>query len=572
MTYLDLMNNFSISDLQQILGEEIIENLNEWDYSQEDRLSKTKLIQMIDSLFGIEILKNQFVREKLLLSMGKNEIENLSKNYLPKDSSNDLKNVCKILSEKTWGNNSLSLELLELWGINENIFENNEKSDFPVITKINSDERFYELLDYQFFIKQRVLNILNSGLPLGRILVHMPTGTGKTKTAMHIITNYIEFSLHKQGLVIWVAHTNELLDQACSTFCSVWKHLGDGEINVYKLCGNAEIEDCSNQLNGIMFCGLSKLMSVANSNKKLFSRLVQDCRLFIFDEAHKAAAKETKKAIEKFMVKKPGMENRFLLGLTATPGRTSDYSDENKNFALMFDNQIISIDSEVINYMNFGKQVGINTSSEKNIIKYFQERRILSKMKKEELSYEQNFTEKELAILKKQLSSENENDYTNAQLEILARNKKRNQAILAKLREIYLQKKPTIVFACSVIHAKMLSAILTLEEIPNCVVTGGINPIDRKKAIDSFKDRNNPCNIIINCEVLTTGFDATNIQCVFITRPTKSIVLYSQMIGRGLRGPMMGGQEECLLVDVKDNLESFDNEKAFSYFDSYWNK
>ena len=44
------------------------------------------------------------------------------------------------------------------------------------------------------------------------------------------------------------------------------------------------------------------------------------------------------------------------------------------------------------------------------------------------------------------------------------------------------------------------------------------------------------------------------------------------MLGRGLRGPLMGGQEECLLVDVKDNLESFDNNETFSYFDSYWNK
>ena len=43
------------------------------------------------------------------------------------------------------------------------------------------------------------------------------------------------------------------------------------------------------------------------------------------------------------------------------------------------------------------------------------------------------------------------------------------------------------------------------------------------------------------------------------------------MIGRGLRGPLMGGNERCLLVDVKDNLESYTDESAaFNYFDSYW--
>lgn len=571
MSYLDLMSNFSISTLQKILGNEIIENLNEWNYSQEDKWSKKKLVSMIDSLYGINILKNSCVREQLLLSMRKNDVISLAQKYFSNNSEFDLRKVCKVLSEKQWGNNSLSLELLRSWEIENNIFENSNKTKTSTVSKIISSERFFELLDYQFFIKQRVLNILNSDLPLGKVLVHMPTGTGKTKTAMHIITNYLEFTLHKKGLVIWVAHTTELLEQAYSTFCSVWKHLGDGEINVYRFWSNAEL-DCEEPFNGIMFCGLGKLMSVAKGNKKLYSRLIEDCRLFVFDEAHKAAATETKKIIADFMRKTSEMKNRFLLGLTATPGRTSDYSDENKNFSLMFENRIVSIDSDVINYMNFGKQVSENLSLEKNIISYFQKRKILSKMQKEELCYEQNFSKEELAVLKSGFDSNESKDFTNRQLEIFARNKSRNQAILTGLRKMYLLKKPTIVFACSVLHAKMLSAILTLEDIPNCVVTGDMNSFDRKKAIDSFKDRNNPCNIIINFEVLTTGFDSTNIQCVFITRPTKSIVLYSQMLGRGLRGPLMGGQEECLLIDVKDNLESFDNEKAFSYFDSYWNK
>ena len=85
-----------------------------------------------------------------------------------------------------------------------------------------------------------------------------------------------------------------------------------------------------------------------------------------------------------------------------------------------------------------------------------------------------------------------------------------------------------------------------------------------------IKDRDNDVNIIINYGVLTTGFDAKNIECVFITRPTKSIILYSQMIGRGLRGPLMGGTEECLLIDLKDNLENYNQEETFDYFNNYW--
>lgn len=161
-------------------------------------------------------------------------------------------------------------------------------------------------------------------------------------------------------------------------------------------------------------------------------------------------------------------------------------------------------------------------------------------------------------------------EYTSEQLKVLARNKERNLAIMNQLRQLYLEKKPTIVFACSVDHAKMLSAMLMIEGIPNSLVLGEMEAMDRKRAIDTFKNRNSGIDIIINYEVLTTGFDSKNIECVFITRPTKSIVLYSQMLGRGLRGPLMGGNEECILIDIDDNLQAFDNETAFSHFNDYW--
>ena len=79
---------------------------------------------------------------------------------------------------------------------------------------------------------------------------------------------------------------------------------------------------------------------------------------------------------------------------------------------------------------------------------------------------------------------------------------------MKKLRLLHSDKTPTIVFACSVEHAKMLSAMLTLEEIPNSLVIGEMNPIDRKRAINQFKDRSSGVDIIINYEVLTTGFDS----------------------------------------------------------------
>ena len=51
----------------------------------------------------------------------------------------------------------------------------------------------------------------------------------------------------------------------------------------------------------------------------------------------------------------------------------------------------------------------------------------------------------------------------------------------------------------------------------------------------------------------------------------QSIVLYSQMIGRGLRGPAVGGTENCSIITVKDNISGLpDENNIFTYFDNYF--
>lgn len=571
--YKDYMLKLGQADLRNYLGQDIVELLVEWLPSGDTLLTKNRMISMIQSIYGTAIFKNKNFRKDLLLTMDKKELfEIRDKCFVGSDKKiDDLYAIVEVASNKPWNKNSLSKYLSKIWGLPEAIFDK-EKDDSIVNNCIESpNERFFELLDYQYYIKQRALNVLNSGNLLERMLIHMPTGTGKTKTSMHIITNYLEFSLNKKGLIIWIAHTTELLQQAYDTFTNVWGHLGDGEVYAYKLWGNRNIEDFSS-LNGIVFCGLSKLMSIADTNTELFDKLKKECRLIVFDEAHKAAATQTRKVIESLMRKPSGFENRALIGLTATPGRTTEDSYDNELLTNMFGGKLIHIDSNILNQINYGSLKARNLIAENNIIKYFQDRRVLAKMKPERLQYKQQFTDHELKLLSSSLTDlgYDEKEYTTEQLMILAKNKERNITIINKLRELSVNNIPTIVFACSVEHAKMISAMLTLDGISNSLVLGNMNEIDRKKAIEQFKDRSSGVDIIINYEVLTTGFDSKNIKCVFITRPTKSIVLYSQMLGRGLRGPLMGGNEEYLLIDVDDNLNAFDNETAFNHFNDYW--
>lgn len=571
--YKELMFSLSREELKQFLGREMADTLIEWVPSGEDLLTKNRLVEMISLLHGASILKSRDFRKALLSAMNESDIfkiRDLQLSNEEKLEQNALK-LIDIIVSKPWGKNNLSRYLLSQWEYPETIFDR-ESEDTTVVTDLNVEEQFYELLDYQYLIRQRVLNNLNSGNRQERMLVHMPTGTGKTKTTMHIIANYYSFSLKNKGAIIWIAHTTELLQQAYDTFVDVWKHLGNRSIKVYKLWGSRNI-DSNEPIDGIIFCGLAKLMSIKDSNPDSFNRLKKDCRLVVFDEAHKAAASQTKNAIENLLLMPEGYENRALIGLSATPGRTTIDSYSNNLLSNMFGNKLISIDSVVLNQINYGQLQALNTVAEENIIKYFQQRRILSKMQPERLRYQTCFSEYEIELLSKSVEGSDLfdiSDYSDEQLKILAENKDRNRAIMDRLRKLNEEKVPTIVFACSVKHAKLLSAMLTLEEIPNSLVVGELDPISRKKAIDCFKDRGSDVNIIINYEVLTTGFDSKNIKCVMIARPTKSIVLYSQMLGRGLRGPQMGGNEECLLIDVDDNLNAYNNETAFGHFNDYW--
>ncbi|MEC8874555.1 MAG: DEAD/DEAH box helicase family protein, partial [Candidatus Thermoplasmatota archaeon] len=59
----------------------------------------------------------------------------------------------------------------------------------------------------------------------GRVLLHMPTGSGKTRTAMNLISKHLNRT--DNSLVLWLAHSEELCEQAVGEFKKSWSHLGD---------------------------------------------------------------------------------------------------------------------------------------------------------------------------------------------------------------------------------------------------------------------------------------------------------------------------------------------------------
>ena len=115
-------------------------------------------------------------------------------------------------------------------------------------------------------------------------------------------------------------------------------------------------------------------------------------------------------------------------------------------------------------------------------------------------------------------------------------------------------------------------AVMTARGIDAHAVTGESSDRVRTHAIRAFKsDRHRPI-VLVNFGVLTTGFDAPKATAAVIARPTKSLVLYSQMVGRAIRGPRAGGTETCEVVTVVDTrLPGFgDIAEAFSNWEDVW--
>lgn len=558
-----IMTNFSNDIIEDILIQLGIKNgIAEWNFEGRSSLSKKDKIKIIVAIKGLDLFNEKKFRLNFFLAFeDRSALKKMLEltNYSNTSLDNQTEEAKYLADIEFVDNNLYSYLIRTYFEINDYCFDSKQTEASCELIKA-SENKFYELFDYQYLIKQQVINDLaNEQKRLYKILIHMPTGTGKTKTAMHIIAHYINFVTKGKGIIVWIAHTNELLQQAFDTFVNVWGHLSLYDIKVFKGWQKFpdKIED------GILFVSIQSLQ--AKMSKAVFNDISELASLIVFDEVHKAGARKTKQCIHQLMIRDNNYGKKFL-GLTATPGRKTEFDVENMLFANEFENYV-GIDICKILQISLSENEVNNYPNEKDDpIRFFQENHYLSYLKKIVLEYK----DESLISKVRQELIKNSNDYSGDLLNEISNNRLRNMAIIERIQQLNNEKKPTIIFACSLQHAKLLSAYLKLLDIDNSLVYGDMGSYARRKAIDDFKS--GKVNFIINYEILTTGFDSTKIECVFITRPTKSVILYSQMIGRGLRGPKMGGKSECLLIDVEENLLCFNENKAFKYFNSYWRK
>jgi DNA repair protein RadD len=129
-----------------------------------------------------------------------------------------------------------------------------------------------------------------------------------------------------------------------------------------------------------------------------------------------------------------------------------------------------------------------------------------------------------------------------------------DELVESACREVVEQtetRKSALIFAAGVAHGKHIERVLKERfGMETETVFGDTPGPERDRALASFRD--GTLKYLVNVNVLTTGFDAPNIDCVAMLRPTLSPGLYYQMVGRGFR--MCEGKDDCLVLDFGGNV------------------
>ena len=144
----------------------------------------------------------------------------------------------------------------------------------------------------------------------------------------------------------------------------------------------------------------------------------------------------------------------------------------------------------------------------------------------------------------------NEGDYNASQLEDAIDTPQRNAHIVAAYHSLVPESK-AIVFCAGVKHANNLASSFSATKVSTEVIVGDTSAYDREHILARFKS--GETKVLVNVGVLTEGFDEPSIETIVLARPTRSTLLYTQIVGRGTR--LYEGKPHCTILDFADTTK-----------------
>ncbi|EJY57252.1 type III restriction protein res subunit [Alicyclobacillus hesperidum URH17-3-68] len=287
--------------------------------------------------------------------------------------------------------------------------------------------------------------------------------------------------------ILVIAHRTELLDQAEQKIHYVWPEAFIGRIQGAR----------NEQLGDVLLASTQTLVA---------GRRIPQPGLIIYDECHHSRAEGALGVLERLGVFES--DGPPLLGVTATPSR-SDRTELGDIFEhLTYERTILDMimDGYLSNVRGVKVEVpGLNLGAIRTVGGDYNAK---------DLSYVMNIEEALDAVV---------------------------DAVLT-----HAPDRKTLVFAVDVKHARALAERFQKRGIACAAVDGAMKAEERAAILQAFSEER--LRVLVNCQILTEGYDQPDVDCVVIARPTRSQALYVQMVGRALR--LHPAKSDALVLDL----------------------
>ena len=354
----------------------------------------------------------------------------------------------------------------------------------------------YEDRDYQIEAENNTLNFI-SRFPDRHPIIAIPTGAGKSKILGSIIQKYLDrYTDHK---VLILSHVESILAQDTEAVLTIG--IDPAKVGIYSA--------------GLGFRKRRQVTIAGIHSIYKKGELFEDIDLVIIDECHSIPTRGE------------GMYRKFFescqaprIGLTATPFRRSHgYLHRGKG------SMFTDICYDLTALHSFNKLVDQGYLC-----------KLIAKCPDMQVDVSSART--------------TAGDYN---LQDLSNIVDRAEITQAALDEVFVHRhsrKKWLIFAIDIEHCKNIRNTLTSMGISAKALHSKMKE-DRQEVESEFKQ--DKFQALVSVGMVTTGFDAPNIDLIVLLRPTKSPVLHIQMVGRGLR--ISPGKANCLVMDFAGNIE-----------------
>ena len=445
----------------------------------------------------------------------------------------------------------------------------------PSIVQITSARRLPPLVDYQVTASGEISQVIQE---CGAAIYSVPTGGGKTRTAWESVRDVVdalvaspagESRSDARNIVVWLAHRDELLNQACAGLEDVWRSREDrATVLLVRLWGR-NTRDALDRISDfhlpahecvVLVSTPDTIAGILEKEERapaLRQAILERCLAVVVDEAHRAAAPTYVRIAT--ALRRPEGPPCAMIGLTATPFRDtySPTGGEAETLEL----------KEIFGRLIVPKELG------KDPQRVLVRRRVLARptFVDVDTNVELDVEERVRKLLKKgRLSAEDEEAVDRLlAAEAIEHAPQRHERIFhATLEAANSPDARVLYFAPSVATAQLMAVSLMNRGLRAEAISGRTRHGTRRRLIEEF--RAGTVRVLCNCEVLTTGFDEPRVTHVVMARPTVSLVLYQQVIGRGLRGPAFGGTETCVILNCIDRVKIGPVKLAYQAFRELW--